>query len=57
MSSNQEDKDFKAQYKKYKYKLKMWEVSFKKKHNRIPSKVEQLSNTYPFSVNKMVFLV
>jgi len=34
-----EDTQYNFNYKKYKYKVKMWEKDFKKKNGRVPSKV------------------
>lgn len=34
-----DDPIFKSKYQKYKYKVKVWEKSFKKLNGRIPSKV------------------
>lgn len=35
-----DDPGFSLKYKKYKYKVKLWEKNFKEKKGRIPSKVE-----------------
>ncbi|KAH8406877.1 hypothetical protein KR222_009634 [Zaprionus bogoriensis] len=34
-----DDSGFKEKYQKYKLRVKLWEKDFKKKHNRVPSKV------------------
>lgn len=38
-SITMDDDKFKQNYQKYKVRVKMWEKDFKKKFNRIPSKV------------------
>lgn len=34
-----DDSIYKEKYQKYKLRVKLWEKDFKKKHNRVPSKV------------------
>lgn len=36
-----DESGFKEKYQKYKLRVKLWEKDFKKKHNRVPSKVIQ----------------
>lgn len=36
-----DDPVFKQKYQKYKLRVKLWEKDFKKKHGRIPSKVNR----------------
>lgn len=39
------DEEYKKKYEKYKLTVKIWENDFKKKNNRIPSKVNFLKNS------------
>lgn len=39
-----DDSIYKEKYQKYKLRVKLWEKDFKKKHNRVPSKVIRIKN-------------
>lgn len=40
------DGEFKEKYEKYKLTVKIWEHEFKKKNNRIPSKVSEIKKFF-----------